>query len=129
MDAITTLKMFRTIGLMGSAVMPQSLLSFYSGLSVVTMDFEFALPGCGETSSEFVEMYKWNLYLIVVVASPVLILLPLVILFYYVLENSVLPAVGLGRMPKFFIDVETGNFDQHRAIYWKTRFVFTFMHT
>ena len=37
--------MFRAIGVMGSAALPEIVQVFYSKMAVFTFDFEFAMPG------------------------------------------------------------------------------------
>ena len=44
-DIIMTLQMFRGIGLMGSAALPERILSIYEDLGVFTFDFEFLQAG------------------------------------------------------------------------------------
>ena len=77
MDTLVTLKLFRAIGLMGSAVLPEALITFYSKLGLITLDFEFTQPGCGGSSSAFLEIYKLNISMVVLASAPVVFILPL----------------------------------------------------
>ena len=51
-DVIGTAQMFRAIGLMGAAALPEMVQNFYFKLGLVTFDFEFVQPGCGAGEEE-----------------------------------------------------------------------------
>ena len=42
---IGTLQTYRAIGLMGSTMLPEAILQFYSKLGLISLDFEFGQPG------------------------------------------------------------------------------------
>jgi hypothetical protein len=76
------LKMFRSIGMMSSSVLPDFMQEFYARLAVFTLDFEFAQPGCGGTSSSFMDVTILNAMLLGTVLAPVVIGMPILALVY-----------------------------------------------
>ena len=76
-DTICTLQTYRAIGLMGSTMLPEAVLMLYSKLGLIALDYEFGQPGCEGTQSDFVSIYRMNLMLLVVSASPVFVIMPL----------------------------------------------------
>ena len=58
--------------------MPESMMSFYDKLALITLDFQFIRPGCGTTSSSFLSIYLLNFSLVAAAASPIAIIVPLI---------------------------------------------------
>ena len=87
-DTFVALKLFRAIGLMGSSVLPPSLLNFYHELGLFTMDFEFTSPGCDGSSSKFADIYFFNLMFLGAAVSPIVVGLPVAILVHTILERT-----------------------------------------
>ena len=124
-DTICTLQTYRAIGLMGSTMLPEAILTFYSKLGLVALDYEFGQPGCEGTPSDFVSIYRTNLVLLVVSASPVFIVMPLLALLGALVEkegNSKALAVRL--LERAFPGRITPEWGGMLRLKWKERFVF-----
>ena len=84
LDLVSTVQLFRAIGKILGATggMPDLLLRFYNKLGLFSLDMEFTLPGCAGTPSAFPLVAKANAYLVGFSFLPVLLLLPLPVLYF-----------------------------------------------
>ena len=63
--------------------LPEGIKEFYAILGLFTMDFSFGVPGCGTNEPvTFVQIFELNMLLLVLSVMPVVIFMPLTMLFF-----------------------------------------------
>ena len=74
------------IGMMSSTSLPPRIKDFYAILAIFTLDFEFGAPGREGSSSDFLEILKFNTELLIVSVLPIVTVMPLLMILYGVLH-------------------------------------------
>ena len=78
-DVMAVAQTFYAMGQLRSDDSPEILQQFYAKLSLLSLDFEFNLPGCGGSASDFYSILKNNFLLVLGTAAPMFVIFPLLI--------------------------------------------------